>query len=133
MVPAGAELGERPFWDAATGTLCWVDIHAGRLHRYRPGAGVDEVHLEAGVPVGAAAPRRGGGYVLAAADGFRLAGPDGPAAAGRRSGRPGWRRTSGSTTAPAIRPGGSGPAPWPRTGGPAAARCTGSTPGAGSP
>jgi len=85
VVPAGAELGERPFWDAATGTLGWVDIHAGRLHRYRPGVGVDEVHLEAGVPVSAAAPRRGGGYVLAAADGFRLAGPDGqPAAETRR-------------------------------------------------
>ena len=80
-VPAGAELGERPFWDAATGTLGWVDIHAGRLHRYRPGAGDEVVHT-AGVAVGAAAPRAGGGYVLAAADGFRLVGADGRADGG---------------------------------------------------
>ena len=43
-VAAGAELGERPFWDPADGCLLWVDINAGRLHRYRPGAG-DEVVL----------------------------------------------------------------------------------------
>jgi len=78
-VPAGAELGERPVWDAAAGCLIWVDILAGHLHRYRPGAG-DQVRYAAGVPVGAAAPRAaqsGGGYVLAAADGFRLVGADG--------------------------------------------------------
>ena len=91
-VPAGAELGERPVWDAKAGCLIWVDILAGHLHRYRPGAG-DEVFHAAGVPVGAAAPRaakgageggtgrwaRGGGYVLAAADGFRLVGAGGGA------------------------------------------------------
>ena len=75
-IPARAELGERPFWDAATGSLMWVDILAGHLHRYRPGAG-DSVFHTAGVAVGAAAPRAGGGYVLAAADGFRLVGADG--------------------------------------------------------
>jgi sugar lactone lactonase YvrE len=78
VVPARAELGERPFWDAAAGCLAWVDILAGQLHRYRPGVG-DEVFHTAGVAVGAAAPRAGGGYVLAAADGFRLVGADGRA------------------------------------------------------
>lgn len=78
-VEAGAELGERPFWDG-TG-LVWVDIMAGHLHRHRPGEG-DEIVLAltaAGrpVPIGAAAPRRGGGYVLATEAGFQLAGPDG--------------------------------------------------------
>jgi sugar lactone lactonase YvrE len=73
-VAAGAELGERPFWDGSG--LSWVDINAGRLHRYRPGLG-DEVVLELPVPLGAAAPRQRGGYVLATAAGFRLAGPDG--------------------------------------------------------
>ena len=78
-VPAGAELGERPYWDGSG--LVWVDIMAGHLHRYRPGHG-DEVVLElaaAGrpVPLGAAAPRRGGGYVLATEAGFMLAGRDG--------------------------------------------------------
>jgi len=71
-VPAGAELGERPFWDAGQACLMWVDINTGHLHRYRPGAG-DEIALDlAGVALGAAAPRRGGGYVLATAAGFRL-------------------------------------------------------------
>ena len=78
-VPAGAECGERPYWDGSG--LVWVDIPAGHLHRYRPGQG-DEIVLElssggAPVPLGAAAPRRGGGYVLATADGFRLARPRG--------------------------------------------------------
>jgi sugar lactone lactonase YvrE len=81
-VPAGAELGERPVWDAAARCLIWVDIHAGRLHRYRPG-GIDAVVVEAGVSLGAAAPRRRGGYVLAAGDGFRFAD-----AAGRLEGGP---------------------------------------------
>ena len=75
-IPARAELGEGPFWDAATSSLMWVDILAGHLQRYRPGVG-DSVFHTAGVAVGAAAPRAGGGYVLAAADGFRLVGADG--------------------------------------------------------
>jgi sugar lactone lactonase YvrE len=83
-LPARAELGERPVWDAAAGGLVWVDINAGRLHRFFPAAGRDEVVIDLGRdnPVGAAAPRRGGGYVLAAADGFRLAGPGGQLEAG---------------------------------------------------
>jgi sugar lactone lactonase YvrE len=77
-VPAGAELGERPYWDGSG--LVWVDIMAGHLHRYRPGHG-DEIVLALSrggepEPLGAAAPRQGGGYVLATAAGFRLAGPD---------------------------------------------------------
>jgi sugar lactone lactonase YvrE len=88
-VAAGAELGERPVWNPNTNCLIWVDINAGELHQLDPsqvsatagsaGAG-DSVIMAAGVPVGAAAPRAGGGYVLAAADGFRLTGADGAAA-----------------------------------------------------
>jgi sugar lactone lactonase YvrE len=77
----GAELGERPVWDASMHCLIWVDINAGELHQHRvdqSGAeSADTVIASAGVPVGAAAPRAGGGYVLAAADGFRLIGADG--------------------------------------------------------
>jgi sugar lactone lactonase YvrE len=88
-VAAGAELGERPVWDAGAGCLIWVDIKAGRLHRYRPRTG-NEVAVDLGtagpgdrpVAIGAAAHRRRGGYVLAAADGFRLVGPDGQPQAG---------------------------------------------------
>jgi sugar lactone lactonase YvrE len=77
---AGAELGERPVWDARRGAMIWVDIRAGRLHAFRPDAAEpDEVIIDLGIAIGAAAPRRGGGYVLAAADGFRLTGPDGEA------------------------------------------------------
>jgi sugar lactone lactonase YvrE len=65
------ELGERPVWDANTGCMIWVDIAAGQLHRLSAQTG-DSVIATAGVPVGAAAPRAGGGYVLATADGFRL-------------------------------------------------------------
>ncbi len=67
--------------------LIWVDINAGELHRQlwcrTPVCGMgrsgDSVIATGGVPVGAAAPRAGGGYVLAAADGFRLIGADGAA------------------------------------------------------
>ncbi len=96
-VAAGAELGERPVWDTSAGCLIWVDINAGRVHGYRPGApggpdgpagpgaggGTDRVIIDAGLAVGAAMPRQNGGYVLAAADGFRLADP-----AGRLTGGP---------------------------------------------
>ena len=75
---SGAELGERPVWDASTSTLIWVDINAGLLHQLSPEAG-DSIIASVGVPVGAAAPRAGGGYVLAAADGFRLIGANGAA------------------------------------------------------
>ncbi len=78
-VPAAAELGERPVWDRDLGCMIWVDIPTGRLHRHRPGGDdeVDEVVVDLEVTIGAAAPRRDGGYVLAAGDGFRLVGNDG--------------------------------------------------------
>jgi sugar lactone lactonase YvrE len=80
-VPARAELAEHPVWDTAGDCLIWVDINAGAVHRFREDTG-DEVLADVGVPVGAAIPRRTGGYVLAAADGFRLISADGSAAGG---------------------------------------------------
>jgi sugar lactone lactonase YvrE len=83
-VASGAELAERPVWDASTNCLIWVDIKAGHLHQLRvsqSGADAgDTIIATAGVPVGAAAPRADGGYVLAAGDGFRLVTADGATA-----------------------------------------------------
>jgi sugar lactone lactonase YvrE len=62
------ELGEGPCWDAPTQALFWVDIPAGRVHRLD--ADGQHSSWDAGMPVGAAVPRRAGGLVLAAANGF---------------------------------------------------------------
>lgn len=67
----GAALGEGPVWDAAEGRLWWVDIPAGNVHGVWPGSG-RTVTIPVGQPVGAVAPRRGGGLVLALRDGFGL-------------------------------------------------------------
>jgi sugar lactone lactonase YvrE len=83
VAAAGAQLGERPVWDPIANAVIWVDISTGNLHRFRPDSAGHEGHNQVlgtpGVPVGAAAPRAGGGYVLAAADGFRLTDQDGAA------------------------------------------------------
>ena len=51
-VPCGAELGEGAIWDGRTGTLLWVDIPAGTLWRWSPGAGGDASSTHVGEPVG---------------------------------------------------------------------------------
>jgi sugar lactone lactonase YvrE len=76
--PSGAELGEHPFWDDRERALIWVDVLAGRVHRLTPGAG-DEIVVELGAAIGAAAAVDGGGFLLAAADGFRRVEADGRA------------------------------------------------------
>jgi sugar lactone lactonase YvrE len=58
-------------WHPAEHTLDWVDIMAGRLHRYDPRADRDE-WIDVGRPIGAFAPRRSGGYVVALEDGFAV-------------------------------------------------------------
>ena len=105
-ISAQAELGERPFWDAATGSLMWVDILAGHLHRYRPGV-TDSVFHTAGVAVGAAAPRAGGGTCWPRRTGSGWSAWTGSRTAGR-GGRPACWPTSGSTTGRATRWAGSG-------------------------
>jgi sugar lactone lactonase YvrE len=66
-VPA-ATLGEGPCWDSATGSLYWVDIPVGQVHRL---AG-DGAHRrwDVGQAVGAVVVRASGGLLLAARDGF---------------------------------------------------------------
>ena len=76
-VPAGAALGEGPRWDAATGTLLWVDI----LGRRRPFAAVD---VEGAVPDGLAVDAEVGVWVaLHGGWGLRRYAPDGELAARR--------------------------------------------------
>ncbi|MGA3363220.1 MAG: SMP-30/gluconolactonase/LRE family protein [Solirubrobacteraceae bacterium] len=74
-----AELGEGVVWDEARSELLWVDILAGRLHRGRPGPGGLE-HLgsiDIGFPLGAVAPARDGGWIVAAGPGFAAVAPGG--------------------------------------------------------
>lgn len=74
-LPARAELGEGPTWDSETQSLIWVDIVAGKVHRFRPDRGLD-VAAETGTSVGSVGLRAGGGLVLALADGLALASAD---------------------------------------------------------
>ncbi|HZS13341.1 MAG TPA: SMP-30/gluconolactonase/LRE family protein [Candidatus Dormibacteraeota bacterium] len=65
------KLGEGPVWNPATGALDFVDIMSGELHHLDPRSGrhtVDGI----GQHIGAFAPRRDGGYVVAVQDGFGL-------------------------------------------------------------
>ncbi|MEU2716808.1 SMP-30/gluconolactonase/LRE family protein [Streptomyces sp. NPDC007205] len=75
-VRAGAELGEGPTWDPATGRLIWLDILGMRVHTYDPATGRRTVRTTE-QHVGAAKPRAGGGLVLNLRDGVGLLDPDG--------------------------------------------------------
>lgn len=68
---AEARVGEGPTWDAGNGdgTLHWVDILAGRVHTSDPSTGRSST-IETGTLVGAALPRRAGGFVAATSFGF---------------------------------------------------------------
>jgi sugar lactone lactonase YvrE len=69
-----ALLGEGPVWVAREGALYWVDIKGRRIHRYRPGDG----ELSSWTPpfrICSLAPRRGGGFVAGAENGFAFIDP----------------------------------------------------------
>lgn len=55
--------------------LLWLDIPHGRVHRFDPATGSDDV-FGVGKPVGAVRLRTGRGLVLAVEDGFALLDPD---------------------------------------------------------
>jgi sugar lactone lactonase YvrE len=61
---SSAELAEGPSWDESEQRLSWVDIKAGRLHRWWYDTGRTET-VEIGELVAAALPRAAGGLVLA--------------------------------------------------------------------
>ena len=71
VVEARAELGEGPRWDAASGTLLWVDIPGHRVHRYDPVTGLDAEELVPGL-VSLALPRVRGGAVIGLPDGLHV-------------------------------------------------------------
>ena len=66
-----ALLAESPVWDASAESLLWVDILRGEVHLLDPETG-DTTLATLDMPVGAVAPRAGGGQVLAAATSFWL-------------------------------------------------------------
>jgi len=76
VLEAAARHGEGPVWHPTEQTLDWVDIMAGQLHRYDPQED-REVVIDVGQPLGAIAPRRAGGYVLAVEQGFGILEPSG--------------------------------------------------------
>jgi sugar lactone lactonase YvrE len=65
ILDARAELAEGPLWDEDRRVLWWVDINAGRIHRFDPATGSDRV-IEFGRPVGCVALRMDGALVVAA-------------------------------------------------------------------
>jgi sugar lactone lactonase YvrE len=75
VLDAGADVGEGPVWDAATGGLIWVDITSSVVHVWYP----DGRWRSWQVPehVGAAVPRAAGGMMLAVRSGFASLADDG--------------------------------------------------------
>jgi len=71
ILDARADLGEGPAWEAHSGCLYWVDIHAGLLHIFTPKDGMDQ-QINVGGYIGCVAPRRLGGLVLGLRSGFAL-------------------------------------------------------------
>jgi len=69
VVPASARVGEGPVWDCAADRLHWVDIVAGAVHTSDLRSG-ETVSVVVPTSVGAAVPRRLGGFVAATAEGF---------------------------------------------------------------
>lgn len=74
--PTRTEHGAAPTWDTASGTVLRVDVPAGRIHRFHPDSGREDI-VELPQQVGAAKPRSIGGLVCNLADGVALLDPDG--------------------------------------------------------
>jgi sugar lactone lactonase YvrE len=91
LVAEAGDLCEGPCWDIRTQRLYFVDILAGRVRAVEPATGSCRT-WELGVPVGAVAPRRPGGWVAAVERGFVTFDDD-------------WRPTSPVRPAPGQREG----------------------------
>jgi len=75
VLDARAELAEGPLWDGDRQVLWWVDINAGRIHRFDPATGSDGV-IEIGRPVGCVVLREDGSLVVAAAEALLALNPE---------------------------------------------------------
>lgn len=64
-----ADLAESPVWDADTQKLWFIDIFAGRVHRFDPTSGTSE-RWDIGRVIGSIGLRKQGGLVMALDDGF---------------------------------------------------------------
>lgn len=60
--PAGAILGEAPYWDAENEILYWVDIDGKKVFRYQPESGTEQI-ISLNNEIGCIIPRRSGGFV----------------------------------------------------------------------
>lgn len=65
-----ARLGERPVLDARDGTVVWVDVDAGTVHRWAAGDHTRDTVVSVASPVSLAWPAASGGLLLATADGI---------------------------------------------------------------
>lgn len=73
---SAVRVGEGPHWSPGTQTLHWVDILAGSIHTSDVTTGRTST-LTVPTLVGAAVPRRVGGFVAATAEGFATIDPSG--------------------------------------------------------
>lgn len=75
VLDARAEVGESPRWDSRKQCLVWVDIHGEGVHVFDPATGSD-LSEKVGAPVGAAALRGSGQYVVLLPGGLMSWEPD---------------------------------------------------------
>ena len=71
VVDARLAHGEGPAWSAREGVLYWVDIVGAAVHVFDPASGRDHA-IPTGETIGAVAPRRAGGVIVALKSGFAL-------------------------------------------------------------
>lgn len=77
VLEARSVLGEGALWSPAGRCLYWIDQMEPKLHRFDPATGTNVTFtLPLPAQLGGLVPRAGGGFLLAAADGFSLIDPE---------------------------------------------------------
>jgi sugar lactone lactonase YvrE len=75
VVDRAAEHAEGPLWDGRDDTLLWVDQYRGLIRRAQfssHGEAIELPSFDVGMAIGAIVPSTGGGWAIAAGDGFHL-------------------------------------------------------------